>query len=681
MSSRNTFMDASRRLFASGAIPRYSNPNIIVDPSDDAGYAVGRSITDSPLPAIPLFSGWARYRRDNLHWSELEKWVETRQDVVRARRAGTNRVFSGFVRQSIGKYQVPDSLYTDRMFVQSEPEAVALLVVQTIMTSSSPVMDLAGSIFDICMRRPQRNYREPTEGQQEHNDRARDRLFWLCVLKLRRVICWRDVEVLSRTRAGVDWSLANVAIWGRDGMHLSIDEFPRPPNMLLVGQTCPPRGLSIPEPVSLTHFAHLYHRYRGQRESNSERANRLEEIMQIERSVLLLLAVMSERSNNKWLPVLSVGVIEDMCRFIPSARIVLRVGPEGLSARDIITECTRARLAPEEVVVKSKRPLCEEDVLFVPLDRLPQIALGAGTFRSAMTNARLAGTSVGVPLRSRPAPTPRERPVSVPASAALPSFGAVRAEAQALRSRQPSASTTTREQPRTRASPAATTRRSTPTRPASVPSTPTAPMQMSTPTGQPSRPSSSRDRGSSSTPAQPTATSTPPTTNPSRTQPTTEAQPGSSSEITSVTDLGRLKVRFDDLYHSFPFFRDLLRPLHTPNKTTLRVRELLERFNGHMRSQDPRAPRQHRGGRNSMSNAQAAERAREAEAEAARLRARIDAMQRDRIAELEGRGPERRGTSRGREEEDDGRRPTSRRRRDDRDDRYDRRDRDDRDRR
>ena len=195
---------------------------------------------------------------------------------------------------------------------------------------------------------------------------------------------------------------------------------------------------------------------------------------------------------------------------------------------------------------------------------------------------------------------------------------------------------------------------------------------------QPTRPSSSRDQGSSSAPAQPTATTTPPTTNPSRTQPPTGVEAGSAGEITSVTDLGKVKIRLDDLYHSFPFFRDQLQSLHTPNKSTLRVRELLERFNGYLRTQDPRAPRQHRGGRNSTSVAQAIERARTAKEEAARLRARIDAMQRDRIAELEGRGTERRGTSRGREEGDDGRRPTSRRRRDDRDDR---RGRDDRDRR
>ena len=679
MSARHAANEASRRLFSTGPIARVSNPNIIVDPNDDAGYATGRSVTDAPLPAILLFSGWARYRRENLHWSEMEKWVETRQDVVRARRANANRVLSAFVEQSLGQYQVPDSLYTDRMFVQSEPEAVGLLVIQSIMASSVSVYDLAGSVFDMCMRRPQRNYREPIEGAAEPRDRARDRLFWLCLLKLRRVICWRDVEVLSRRRAGIDWTLLNVSHWGRDGLHLSIDEFPRPPNMLTVGQTNPPRGLSIPEPVSLTHFAHLYHHYREGREANSVRANRLEEVMQIERSVLILLAVMSERHNNKWIPVLSVGVIEDMCRHIPSARLVLRVGPEGISSRDVIVECTRARLAPESAVVRVKRSLCEEDILFVPLDRLPQIVLGNGTFRSSTTNARLAGTSVGVSLRSQPVPAPRERPVSVPASAALPSFSTIRAESQAARANQPSSSTMRDDRsPRTRASPATTTRRSTPTRPASVPAATTAPMRPRAQPTQPSRPSSSRDPDSSSTPAQPTATTTPPTTNPSRTQPSTSGQAGTTGEVSSLTEVGNLKVRFDDLYHSYPFFRDLLQPLHTPNKYTLRVREVLQRFNGHLRSQDPRAPRQHRGGRNSLTDPQAAERARNAEAEIARLRARIDAMQRDRIAELERQVPERRGTSRGRDEEDDGRRPTSRRRRNEEDDR---RGRDDRDRR
>ena len=246
----------------------------------------------------------------------------------------------------------------------------------------------------------------------------------------------------------------------------------------------------------------------------------------------------------------------------------------------------------------------------------------------------------------------------------------MRTENRTTRTGQPLSEATGGGQPsRTRASPVTTSRRSTPTRPASVPAAAAVPEQSRAPPSQPTRPSSSRDPGSSSTPAQPTATTTPPTTNPSHTQATTGVQAGTTSEVTTLTDLGKLKIRFDDLYHSFPFFRDLLRPLHTPNKTTLRVREVLERFNGHLRSQDPRAPRQHRGGRNSSSGPQAAERARVAEAEVARLRARIDAMQRDRISELEGRGSERRGTSRGREEEDDGRGPSSRRRRYEGDDR------------
>ena len=669
MSHRAAAHDASRRLFSSGAIPRYSNPNIIVDQDDDAGYAVGHSVADSPLPPIALFSGWARYRRDNLHWSELEKWVETRWDVVRTRRANTQRAIHTFVRRSIGNYQIPDFLPTDRMFVTSEPEAVGLLVIHTILVGLSSAMDGANSIFDVCMRMPQRNYSEPADGGTEPNDRAFDRLFWLCFLKLRRVICRRDVEVLTSARAGVDWTKPTVDEWARTGLQLDPSQFPRPPSMLLVSQTCPPRGLSIPEPLSFVHFACLYRQYREEGADGQPRANKLEEIMQVERSVLILQAVMSERYHNKWIPVLSVGVIDDMCKNISSSRLVFRVGPEGTAARSIITECTKARLAPESVVVKKRRNLCEDDILFVPLDRLPQIVLGNGTFRSSINNARLAGTSVGVPLRSQPAPAPRERPVSVPVSAPLPSFAAVRAENQAMRSRPASSNPAGGTQPsRVRTSPAVQERRSTPTRPASVPTTPTAQAQARPSPRQPTRPSSSRDQGSSSTPAQPTATTTPPTTNPSRTQATTGAEAGSTSEITTVTDLGKLKVRFEDLYHSFPFFRDVLRPLHTPNKTTFRVRELLERFNGHLRTQDPRAPRQHRGGRTSSSSAQTTERARTAEAEVARLRARIDAVQRDRITELEGRGPERRGTSRGREEEDDSRRPTSRRRRNGEDD-------------
>ena len=129
-----------------------------------------------------------------------------------------------------------------------------------------------------------------------------------------------------------------------------------------------------------------------------------------------------------------------------------------------------------------------------------------------------------------------------------------------------------------------------------------------------------------------------------------------------MSDLEGIRVRFDDLYRHFPHFRPLLNPLHTPGKPCVRMRELFQRFNGYLRTTDPDAPRQHRGGRRGSAG-HSNQRVRQLEAEVSELRQDLQRSQRALLDALGTRGnQQRRGTSRDRDDEDDGRGPQQRRR-------------------
>jgi len=143
-----------------------------------------------------------------------------------------------------------------------------------------------------------------------------------------------------------------------------------------------------------------------------------------------------------------------------------------------------------------------------------------------------------------------------------------------------------------------------------------------------------------------------------------------------MDQVGSVKFRLDAFLIQYPYFRSVLGSIMTPGKEVARVREVFQRFNGHLRETDSTATRVNRGGRRVESrNA----RLRGLEEDNARLRRELEDERRrnnelwDRNMDLTG-GPSRsRGTSRSRDEDDDDDRSPQRRRYND-DDRRDRRD-------
>ena len=111
-------------------------------------------------------------------------------------------------------------------------------------------------LFDIRSMFSVRNYTGRSEDDEEHVERGHDRFHWLAVLRLRKVIAWRDAMVLSSHRvplvASRDESIEN---WAQTALHVGLDTFPNVPRFLLVGERVMPEGMSAPEMVYLLHFA------------------------------------------------------------------------------------------------------------------------------------------------------------------------------------------------------------------------------------------------------------------------------------------------------------------------------------------------------------------------------------------------------------------------------------------
>ena len=635
---------------------------------------VGSASSDRPLPPIPLLFEWSRYRRTQLKWDEMPSRAEERSDVRRCHEAGPQSTRRHFIRHHQGDYQVPETVDTDRLFAKSEIEVVAIAVMNDYVTHGvGSVASIDPILFDIRSMFPMRNYTGKTEEDEEHVERGQDRFHWLAVLRLGKVIAWRDAVVLASHSVPVlasrDESIEN---WAQTAVHVGLDTFADVPKFLLVGERVLPEGMSAPEMVSLLHFAGKLHSTQeemtrsttgaARRERLGQQVLRMTRMMHVERAIVSVQAVALERMQNRWLPVFSVGFISTLVQYFPEARRAATIGEDGITFLSLIRECTRARLTSPRKALAVRRRLSDNLMRFVPLEDLVEVTLGDGDHAESLARAEVTrapevrdqARSSAAASSSGPSRVPPTSRMSVPlrsAPAEFPSFNEMRRATMAERG---SASTDRPPRP-----PAASGSRGT---------------------------SGSADRGTttnnnntgpstSTPPAQPPATTTPPSTGQDP-DPSTTTNTSDPDAVSNMDQVGSVRFRFDEFLIQYPHFRPILGPIMTPGKELARVREVFQRFNGHLRETDPTATRVNRGGRR-IENRNA--RMRGLEEDNARLRRELEDARR-RNEELWDRnmrlteGPSRsRGTSRSRDEDDDDSRSPQRRRYND-DDRRDRRD-------
>ena len=672
--SRNFSSLSRSQLFAPGRIPVRENAGTITSARyEDPPDSVGSASSDMPLPPIPLLQEWSRYRRTQLKWDEMPSRADERSDVRRCHEAGPQSTRRSFIRHHQGDYQVPETVDTDRLFAKSQIEVVAIALMNDYATHNvGGVASVDPILFDIRSMFPMRNYAGRTEETEEHVERSQDRFHWLAVLRLGKVIAWRDAMVVAShsipVLASRDESIEN---WAQSAIHVSLDSFPDVPKFLLVGERVLPEGMSAPEMVSLIHFAGKLQSTQeemtrattgsGRRERLGQQALLMTRMMNVERAVVTIQSVALERMQNRWVPVFSVGLVSTLVQYFPEARRAATIGDDGITFLSLIRECTRARLTSPRKMIAVRRSLSENLMRFVPLEELAEVKVGSGDLAESLARAEVvsnpdasaqAGPSTTTTTgENRVAPNVR---MSVPLRSAptvFPSFSAVRRAARAERG---SASTDRPPRP-----PAASGSGGT-----------------NGSAGQGTNNNNNTTGPSESTPpAQPSATTTPSSTGQDP-EPTTNTGTDDSNTVSSMLELGSVRFRLDEFLAQYPHFRPVLGPIMTPGKELARAREVFQRFNGHLREMDPTATRVNRGGRRVESRGT---RLRGLEEDNARLRRELEDARR-RNEELWERnmrlteGPSRqRGTSRGRNEDDEDRRSSQRRRYndDDRDDRHD----------